>query len=148
MTSLAIASRPGGCVDPADMSTQDMTPVSGIFPVDDTLRQLEIRIQAIQLWPYHAGPATRRSQCLDTAMTSMACCCPLHLSDPGKPSEPGTSLQVPPNRVGDTTRRLVAHRRRCWSRRCRDAAAPPAAPRCPRGRDRRTPTTGDGHSRA
>src|SRR5215212_3526206 len=100
MTSLAIASRPGGCVDPADMSTQDVTPVSGIFPVDDTLRQLEIRIQAIQLWPYHAGPATRRSQCLNTAMASMACCCPLHLSDPGKPSDPGTSLQVPPNELG------------------------------------------------
>jgi hypothetical protein len=60
MTSLVIASRPGGCVDPADMSMQDVTPVSGIFPVDDTLRQLEIGIQAMQLWPYHAGPATRR----------------------------------------------------------------------------------------
>src|SRR4051794_16098483 len=64
MASLAIASRPGGCVDPADMSTQDVTPVSGIFPVDDTLHQLEIGIQAFKLWPYHASPAALRFQCL------------------------------------------------------------------------------------
>jgi len=42
------------------MPTQDVAPVSGVFPADDSLHQLEIRIQAIQLSPYHAGPAALR----------------------------------------------------------------------------------------
>jgi len=42
----------------------------------------------------------------------MACCGPLHLSAPGEPSSPRTSLRVPPDFVGDTTRRLMAH----WNR--------------------------------
>src|ERR1035437_8991970 len=29
-------------------------------------------------------------------IASMACCCPVHLSDPGKPLDPRTSLRVPP----------------------------------------------------
>src|SRR6266536_2006333 len=39
-----------------------------------------------------------------------ACCCPLHLSDPGQPLDPGTSLRVPPGYAGDTTERLAAHK--------------------------------------
>ena len=37
---------------------------------------------------------------------------PVNLSDLGKPSDPGTSLRVPPGCTGDTTARLVAH----WKR--------------------------------
>src|SRR5690606_41008596 len=44
--------------------------------------------------------------------SSLACSCPLNLSDPGKPSDPRTSLRVPPGSTGDTTVRLVAH----WNR--------------------------------
>jgi len=39
----------------------------------------------------------------------LACDCPVHLSDPGKPLDPGTFLRVPPGCAGDTTRRLAAH---------------------------------------
>ena len=38
-----------------------------------------------------------------------ACSGPLPLSRSGKPGDPGTSLQVPPDCVGDTTKRLTAH---------------------------------------
>jgi hypothetical protein len=47
---------------------------------------------------------------LGTATAFLACSGPLHLSDPGKPSDPGTSLRVPPGCAGDTTRRLAAQR--------------------------------------
>ncbi len=33
----------------------------------------------------------------DRALRGASCCCPLHLSDPGKPSDPGTSLRIPPS---------------------------------------------------
>jgi hypothetical protein len=35
----------------------ERAPVSGVFPTDGPLHHLEIGIQAIQLSPYHAGPA-------------------------------------------------------------------------------------------
>ena len=38
-----------------------------------------------------------------------ACSGPLPLSRSGKPGDPGTSLQVHPDCVGDTTKRLTAH---------------------------------------
>jgi hypothetical protein len=40
---------------------------------------------------------------------SPACSGPLPLSRSGKPGDPGTSLQVHPDCVGDTTKRLTAH---------------------------------------
>ena len=82
------------------------------FPADGTLHLLEIGIQAIQLSPYHAGPPAHRSLRLDPATGFLACCCPLHLSDPGQPFGPETSLRVPPGYAGDTTKRLVAHTHR------------------------------------
>src|SRR5215471_6266679 len=91
------------------MPAQDAAPVTGVFPADDKLHLLEIGIQAIQLSPYHAGPAAPRPIRLGTAAAFLACYCPLHLSDPGKPSDPGTSLRVPPGCAGDTAKRLVAH---------------------------------------
>ena len=39
----------------------------------------------------------------------LACDCSVHLSDPGKPSDPRTFLRVPPGCAGDTTERLAAH---------------------------------------
>src|SRR2546430_5479103 len=109
MPSLGIAPRPEGCVDPGTRSTQGTAPVSGVFPADGCLHRLEIGLQAIQLSPYHAGPATHRLQRLNTIAAFLACSCPLHLSDPGKPSDPETFLQVPPNFIGYTTKRLAAH---------------------------------------
>ena len=38
----------------------------------------------------------------------LTCDCSFHLSDPGKPLDPRTSLQVPPGCAGDTTERLAA----------------------------------------
>src|SRR5215471_14473161 len=105
------------------MPAQDAAPVTGVFPADDKLHLLEIGIQAIQLSPYHAGPAAPRPIRLGTAAAFLACYCPLHLSDPGKPSDPGTSLRVPPGCAGDTAKRLVAHASSyevtpSWSRWC------------------------------
>src|SRR3954453_18901140 len=37
-------------------------PVSVVFPADGNLHRLEIRLQAIQLSPYHAGPPDTPSQ--------------------------------------------------------------------------------------
>src|SRR5436190_17704430 len=61
--------------------------------------------------PYHAGLATRRPIRLGTAVTFLACYCPLPVSLPGKPSDPGTSLRVPPGYAGDITERLAAQTR-------------------------------------
>jgi hypothetical protein len=41
---------------PPSTPTQSTAPVSDAFPVDGNLHRLEIRLQAIQLSPYHAGP--------------------------------------------------------------------------------------------
>src|ERR1019366_3033390 len=76
-------------------------PVSDVFPADVKFHLLEIGLQAIQPSPYHAGPPVRRPQRLGPATGFLACSCPLHLSAPGKPSEPRTSLRVPPGYAGD-----------------------------------------------
>ena len=41
---------------PPTTPTQNTAPVSAVFPADGSLHRLEIRLQAIQLSPYHAGP--------------------------------------------------------------------------------------------
>jgi hypothetical protein len=41
---------------PPTTPTQNTAPVSVTFPADENLHRLEIRLQAIQLSPYHAGP--------------------------------------------------------------------------------------------
>ena len=99
------------------MPAQDAAPVTGVFPADDKLHLLEIGIQAIQLSPYHAGLAAPRPIRLGTAAAFLACYCPLHLSAPGKPSDPGTSLRVPPGCAGDAAKRLAAHARSYQDRR-------------------------------
>jgi hypothetical protein len=40
--------------------------------------------------------------------TFLTCCGSLHFSDPGKSLDPGMFLQIPPNCIGDITRRLAA----------------------------------------
>jgi hypothetical protein len=94
MPSLGIASHPGGCTDHGTKPVQGATPVTGVFPADGCLRRLEIGIQAIQLSPYHAGPATHRLQRLSTIVAFLACSCPRHLSDQGKAIRP---RNVPPS---------------------------------------------------
>ena len=60
--------------------------------------------------PYRAGPSARRPIRLDPTTDFLPCCCPQYfLSDQGQALGPGTSLQVPPHCVGDTTGRFVAH---------------------------------------
>src|SRR3954468_20668828 len=48
----------------------------------------EIGVQAIKPSPYRTGPSTPRLRHLSPAVGFLACSCPLHLSDPGKPSDP------------------------------------------------------------
>src|SRR6266511_6077987 len=57
MPSLVIAPHPEGCTGPSTMPAPGVTSASGAMPTDVTFRRLEIGVQAIQLSPYHAGPA-------------------------------------------------------------------------------------------
>src|SRR5205807_2768638 len=57
MPSLGIASRPEGCTGPFIMPAPGVTSASGAMPTDGSLRHLEIGVQAVQLSPYHTGPA-------------------------------------------------------------------------------------------
>src|SRR3954454_11246183 len=52
------------------------------------LLPLEIGVQAIKPSPYRTGPPTPRLRHLSPAVGFLACSGPLHLSDPGKPSDP------------------------------------------------------------
>jgi hypothetical protein len=62
-----------------------------------------------QLSPYRAGRPAHRPIRLGTATGFLACCCPLHLTDPGKPSGPQTPPPICARYTGYTTVRLVAH---------------------------------------
>ena len=82
---------------------------SGVFPVDGGLHHWRL---GFRQFSFHHIPRVLQhlaSLRLDTTATFLACSGPLHLSDPGKPSDPRTSLRVLPSSAGDTTRRLVAH---------------------------------------
>src|SRR5712671_8155653 len=57
MPSLGIALRPEGCTGPFTMPAPGVTSASGAMPTDGSLRRLEIGVQAVQLSPYHTGPA-------------------------------------------------------------------------------------------
>src|SRR3954447_22859427 len=48
----------------------------------------EIGVQAIKPSPYRTGPSTPRLRHLGPVVGFLACSCPFHLSDPGKPSDP------------------------------------------------------------
>jgi hypothetical protein len=82
---------------------------SGVFPVDGGLHRWRLGFRQFSFHriprvPQHLTPVR-----LGTTAAFLACSGPLHLSDPGKPSDPRTSLRVLPGCAGDTTRRLVAH---------------------------------------
>src|SRR3954451_6635078 len=55
------------------------------------------------------GPCGTPPQTPGTTTAFPACSCPLPLSLPGQPGDPRTSFPVPPDCVGDTTKRLAAH---------------------------------------
>src|SRR5437868_2002898 len=57
MPSLGIAPHPEGCTGPFTMPAPGVTSASGAMPTDGSLRHLEIGVQAVQLSPYHTGPA-------------------------------------------------------------------------------------------
>src|SRR5712692_7684807 len=57
MPSLGIAPHPEGCTGPFTMPAPGVTSASGAMPTDGSLRRLEIGVQAVQLSPYHTGPA-------------------------------------------------------------------------------------------
>jgi hypothetical protein len=59
--------------------------------------------------PYRAGLPAHRPIRLGTTTGFLACCCPLHLTDPGKPSGPQTPPPICARYAGYTTVRLVAH---------------------------------------
>src|SRR6202521_3189954 len=57
MPSLGIALHPEGCTGHSTKLAPGVTSASGAMPTDVTFRRLEIGVQAIQLSPYHTGPA-------------------------------------------------------------------------------------------
>src|SRR6266852_7936494 len=57
MPSLDIAPHPEGCTGPFTMPAPGVTSASGAMPTDGSLRRLEIGVQAVQLSPFHTGPA-------------------------------------------------------------------------------------------
>jgi len=64
MPSLDIAPHSGGYVGHSTKPSQGPAPVADSFPADLTFDLLEIRVQATQLSPCHAGPSTPRLHCL------------------------------------------------------------------------------------
>jgi hypothetical protein len=86
---------PEECHKPTLSLRQGPAPVTGVFPAGDRLPLPETGIQAIQLSPCRADPPARRPIRLGTAAGFLACCCPLHLSDPGQPSDPETTPLIP-----------------------------------------------------
>src|SRR3954468_7898648 len=110
MPSLGIAPFPRGC--PRYMITlpQGPAPVSGVFPVGVELHLLEIRLQAIQLSPYHTGsPSTSPHTPGHDYWFPGMLFSPIHLSATGEPSDPEIHLQSLPASQGIQTERLVAH---------------------------------------
>jgi hypothetical protein len=110
MPSQGIAPCSEGCVGKSGIPTQGTAPVQTSFRwmaacIVWRLGFRQSSFHHIPRVPQHPQPVR-----LGQATAFLACSCPLHLSDPGQPSDPGTSLRVPPGCTGDTTRRLAAHR--------------------------------------
>jgi len=113
MSSLDIAPWPRRLHRPFFTQAAGLAPVSDVFPADVNFHLLEIGIQPVKVSPYHAGLPAHRPGHLDPATGFLACSCPrIGLSAAGKPSDPGTSLRVPPGYAGDTTKCDVAHKKR------------------------------------
>src|SRR6516164_11178631 len=73
MPSLGIAPHPGGMQQAPLEPAAGAAPVTGVFPAGVELHLLEIRVQAIQLLPYHADLPARRPVRLGTAAGFVAC---------------------------------------------------------------------------
>ena len=76
---------------------------------------MEIRLQAMQPFPYHAGLAAHLRRRLQSITALSACSCPLHLSMSGEPLTQKRSSQFLPAVSGIrqcATRRTLAPRRR------------------------------------
>jgi hypothetical protein len=97
MPSLGIAFSSEVCGKSLDTLPQGRTPVPGVFPAGVALHLLEIRVQAIQLSPYHAGPPSGRPYAWARPNGFLACCFSHSLSGPGEPSGPGTSTTSIPS---------------------------------------------------
>ena len=63
---------------------------------------------------YHAGLSVHRSLRLDTITDLLPRCYSLCLSTPGKASDSGIFIRIPPDCVGDTAKRLTAHTGQAW----------------------------------
>ena len=89
-----------------ERSVPFQTPLTGRWSV----APLETRVQAIQLFPSHAGLA---ESALATAFSPVSalhtCCCSLCLSTSGKCVNPRTFLQVLTHCMGDSKPRDTAH---------------------------------------
>src|SRR5262245_18324045 len=94
MPSLGIALSPEACSESLDTSPQGKAPVSGVFPAGVALHLLEIRVQPIQVSPYHAGLPRGRPYAWARPAGFLACCCPRSVSGPGKASGPGTNYHL------------------------------------------------------
>src|SRR5260370_26458934 len=112
MPSLGIAPHPEGCVSPAYMLTQDAAPVSGVFRAGASFSPAgdwgsgNPAFSHITRVPQRAVPYAWARPLL-----SWHAIVPFRFSLPGKPSDPGTSLRVPPGYAGDITERLAAQLR-------------------------------------
>src|SRR5450759_2197450 len=82
------------------MPTQDTAAGYGRLSGGWNFASLEIRLQAIQLSPYHAGPTAPRFIRLNTTAAFLTCCCPLPFSHPVKSLHPGTVPQSLPTEQG------------------------------------------------
>src|SRR3954453_1078057 len=113
MPSLGIAPHPGGCVGQPTKLTQDEAPVTGVFPADATLRLLEDFRQS-SFRPIARVPQRTAPYAWARPLISWHALVPSSLSASGKPSDPGTSLQVPPSCAGirqGASRRTRSRRR-------------------------------------
>src|SRR6266436_230504 len=73
---------------------------------------LEIGVQAIQLFSHITRvPQRAAPYAWARPLLSWHAIVPFRFSLPGKPSDPGTSLRVPPGYAGDITERLAAQTR-------------------------------------
>src|SRR5258706_5516294 len=97
MPSLGIALYPGGCVGESGTPTQGTAPVQASFRwmsacINWRLGFRQFSFHHIPRVPQHPAPLR-----LGTATAFLAGAGPLHLSDPGKPSDPETSFRVSPS---------------------------------------------------
>ena len=135
MPSLGIAPAPEDCSRYLYTPPQGLAPVSGVFPVGRHVAPSGDWTSGNSAFAISRG--SRRllaPYAWAREPVSMACCCPLSLSRPGQPLDPGISPPIPPYFVGDMSERLVARRsaknRPGSSSNRRGQAYRPSAPSC------------------